>query len=332
VTSVRLSPGRLTSLWAVLRSLRALGLSVDRTELLRHASRTSLRAGGLPIPDGFTLALEGEFVRLTGEQLSLAPLGEHALSLQDGDEPGLEVRRLFISVLLLRDPPPWVAYWQGAPSTLALIVPESERDLLAEADLFPASHMSDLEAWSWWDALRVVPLPAETSALRKVIGDAGEELSFRFEQQRLRADGFSDLAARVRWVARESPAYGFDVLSFHGATHGGDPRRPLAVEVKAISRPVVASLDFFLTAHEWSTASSLGPDYVIHFWDAVDPGPPLRSSSRAPRVLANAQLSDHLPVEPSCAKCAWESAHLSINIAQLDASGARDSASHAKRE
>ena len=51
-------------------------------------------------------------------------------------------------------------------------------------------------------------------AHRKAIGDAGEELSFDYERRRLREEGFPDLAARVRWVARETAAYGFDVLSF----------------------------------------------------------------------------------------------------------------------
>jgi uncharacterized protein DUF3883 len=318
VTSVRLSPGRLTSLWIVLRSLRALGGAIDRTELLRHASRTSLRAGGLPIPDGLALALEGDFIRTNGEQLSFAPLGTFALSLDDTDEPSLEVRRLFISVLLLRDPPPWVAYWQGDPTMLDLVVPESERALLTEADLYPAAPTGDIEGAAWWEALRVVPLPEDTSAARRVIGDAGEELSFHFERERLTNEGRTDLAARVRWVARESPAYGFDVLSFRGSAHGGDPRRPLAIEVKAMSRPLVRALEFYLTSHEWATAQRLGRDHALHFWDSVDPGPPVRTSRTRPIVIPGAGIRDHLPLSPVCSdRCEWATAHLAIPLANL---------------
>ena len=315
MTSVRLSPGRLTSLWVVLRSLQVLGGSADRLELLRYASRTSLRAGGLPIPDGLTLALEGDFVRSDGDHLSFAPLGSHAVALEDADEPSLNVRRLFMSVLLLHDPPPWVAYWQGDPSSLDLVVPESERELLREADLYPSSGSEDLESWSWWQALRVVPLPEDTSELRKLIGDAGEELTFNYERDRLRASGHDHLADRARWVARESPAYGYDVLSFHGPERPSEPERSLAIEVKSVSRPVLATLEFFLTAHEWSTAQHLGADHIIHFWDGVDPGPPARSSRRTPLLIPAANLGPHVPAAPSCGReCAWFSTRLALPL------------------
>lgn len=315
MTSVRLSPGRLTSLWVVLRSLQALGGSADRLELLRYASRTSLRAGGLPIPDGLALALEGDFVRGSRDHLSFAPLGSHAIALEDADEPSLDVRRLFMSVLLLRDPPPWVAYWQGDPSALDLVVPESERELLREADLYPSTASEDIESWSWWQALRVVPLPEDTSELRKLIGDAGEELSFNYERARLNASGHVHLANRVRWVARESPAYGFDVLSFHGAARPSEPERPLAVEVKSVSGPVLATLEFFLTSHEWSMAQHLGSDAVIHFWDGVDPGPPAQSSRRTPLLIPTRNLGPHIPAAPACAgDCAWFSMRLALPL------------------
>lgn len=322
MTSVRLSPGRLTSLWVILRSLQALGGSADRLELLRYASRTSLRAGGLPIPDGLTLALEGDFARAVGDHLSLAPLGAHAVALEDVDEPSLDARRLFMSVLLLRDPPPWVAYWQGDPGSLELVVPESELDLLREADLYPSAASEGIESWSWWQALRVVPLPEDTSELRKLIGDAGEELTFNYERSRLRASGHTHLADRVRWVARESPAYGYDVLSFHGPARPSEPERSLAIEVKSVSRPVLATLEFFLTAHEWLTAQHLGADHIIHFWDGVDPGPKARSSRPTPLLVPAIVLAPHIPAAPSCAsKCSWFSTRIALPLGSVGPAG-----------
>lgn len=313
MTSVRISSGRLTALWVILRSLEKLGSSARRNELVRHASRTSLRAGGLPIQDGLTLALEGGFISIAADLLKLAPLGLQALALDPGDEPPSAARRLFISVLLLRDPPPWVAYWQGDPSSLDLVIPESERDLLREADLYPTGSDDDLENWSWWDALQVVPLAEETSDFRKLIGDAGEELSLRYERERLQAEGYPELAARVRWVARESAAYGFDVFSFHGASRPPEPHRPLAVEVKSVARPIRVTVEFFLTSHEWSTAQRLGDNHTIHFWDGVDPGPPPRARGKVPLLIACRDLANHIPLPPSCASdCAWFSARLAI--------------------
>jgi hypothetical protein len=210
---VRISPGRLTALWVVLRALHSLGDHGGLEELRRHAARTSLRSGGLPIRDGLTLAVAGTFAVRAGDTLMLSPLGHEALALGKEDEPSVAARRLFLSVLLLREPPPWVAFWQGQPESLELILPEPERHLLADVGLYPEED-SDIENVSWWDALRRVPLPEEAGAYRKLVGDAGEELTVAYERARLRALGQSDLAARVRWVARESPAYGFDVLSY----------------------------------------------------------------------------------------------------------------------
>ena len=86
---------------------------------------------------------------------------------------------------------------------------------LQGADLLsPLSTQADLEAWACWDALQEVPADEETAAYRKSIGDAAEELSFVYERERLRNEGFDGLADRVRWVAQESPSYGFDILSF----------------------------------------------------------------------------------------------------------------------
>lgn len=318
MASVRISQGRLTALWLVLHSAEKLGTRPRRDEVYGHAARSSLRAGGLPIGDGITLALEGGFLGPDGDRLELTPLGRDALALEAADEPSPAVRRLFLSVLLLREPPPWVAYWQGDPGALELVIPESERDLLADVGLYPPRDDGELDHWSWWDAMRQVPLPDETGAYRKAIGDAGEELSLVYERARLTTAGLPELAARVRWVARESAAYGFDIASFHGSLRPSEPQRPLAVEVKSIARPAPALLEFFLTAHEWTTAQRLGDDHLVHIWDGVDPGPPPRARLREPVRVASASLVGHVPLAPSCGgECGWFTARLAVRASEV---------------
>lgn len=150
---MRISPGRLTALWVVLRALRDLGAQAELEELRRHAARTSLRSGGLPIRDGLALAVAGTFAVRTLDTLTLSSLGHEALGLGDEDEPNDAARRLFLSVLLLREPPPWVAFWQGQPTSLELVLPEPERHLLTDAGMYPEDG-SDIESVAWWDALR----------------------------------------------------------------------------------------------------------------------------------------------------------------------------------
>ena len=221
------SPGRITALWLVLRTIAKLAHPAATTEVIAFASRSSLRSGGLPVKDGYRLAVIGGFVRQHGNDSNLTDLGLTALGLCGEDEPNGEVRRLLVSTIMLRRPPAWVAYWQGDPSSLDLVIPPGDRDSLQSAGLLPADT-GDLRRRAWWLALGAVPLPDQMQGLRKAIGDAGEELSFRYEKARLTSQGFPELADAVTWVARESPAYGFDVASFVGSsTPSRDADRPL---------------------------------------------------------------------------------------------------------
>jgi hypothetical protein len=307
--SVRLSPGRLTALWLVLRTLDSIGGRASARELHSYASMNSLRSGALPISDGVALAVEGGFAVSDATQLDLAPLGRRALSMAQEDEPTDDLRRLFLSVLLLRDPPPWVAFWQGNPDDLDLVVPETERRLLNEVGLLPPREGGDPTNWAWWNALAHTPPSEDASAHRKLIGDAGEALTVEYELKRLRAAGYDKLANQVRWVAQESPAWGFDVLSFSGLPTA--PDEPLAIEVKSLSRPSPTSFELFLSVHEWETATRATSGYVLHLWDGVNPGPPARARTTEPRILEAMALVPHLPQPAECrAQCTWASAHI----------------------
>jgi hypothetical protein len=70
---------------------------------------------------------------------------------------------------------------------------------------------------------------AERDAANRRLGGIGEEFAFWYERGRLLAAGRDDLAAKVRWVARDiGDGLGFDILSFDEAD--GSERY---VEVKA---------------------------------------------------------------------------------------------------
>jgi hypothetical protein len=305
----------LTALWLVLRSLAKLGESATEDDLLGFAGRSGLRAGGLPIRDGYRLANVGGFVE-GKEVVRLTPLGHEALSRGEEDEPSKDALRVFLSVLTLRYPPSWVAYWQGSPDSLNLVLPDSERQLLEAASIELGPTPDDLETWAWWDALERVPQGEETAAHRKALGDAGEELTLNYERARLRKEGFPELAARVRWVARESAAYGFDVLSFFGVSFGSaNPEDRLAIEVKANALVARPAFQLFLTDHEWTTATHLASHYIFHLWDGVTGQPRLSSVRKSPFILTPAALQSHLPSSPVCGEtCCWKSSFIVLSL------------------
>lgn len=313
--SVSLSAGRITACWFIIRSLDRLGGSATQAELLKSASRTSLRSGGLPVRDGIRLAVEGALANASQDRIQLTEVGSAALMLAREDEPTPEARRFLVTRLLLADPPPWVAYWQGDPEALDYILPGSERKTLVESGLFPPEQEQfNLDSWAFWRALRRVPLMAETAGHRKRLGDAGEHLSMNFERNRLIADGHPELADQVQWLARESDAYGFDILSFKGGLGDSAPTR-IAIEVKATSLPRTAELHFFLSSHEWETAALLGDRYQVHVWTAVDPGPPSTAREPGPIFIATDTIAPHLPRAPECElRCHWQTAEIYLPI------------------
>lgn len=317
MASVRLTPGRLTALWLALQTLAELGGSAELSDLQATARRSSLRAGGLPIPDGLKLAYEGDFISEdTAGICALGSLGKQALGMSDEEEPPPEVLQLFVTVLFLRLPPAWVAWWQGSPADIEAVVPRDEQRLLEAAGLLPQPPASDPGGWGWWQALGRIPLPEQEAAVRKETGDAGERLSVEFERGRLREQGYGELAEAVRWIARESDAYGFDVLSYAGDDYS--PLRPsdqIAIEVKSTALPVAERFPLFISVHEWEVLSGLGPRGVLHLWSAVDVGPPPQSNAGRPIVCAPDELAEHLPAPPTCGGlCGWQSAQVRMKV------------------
>ena len=85
--------------------------------------------------------------------------------------------------------------------------------------------------------------PAARDARARALGEAGEAFLFQAERNRLAAHGRDDLAAKVRWVAKEDgDGAGFDILSF---TKRGEERW---LEVKTTNGP--STTPFWLSENE----------------------------------------------------------------------------------
>jgi hypothetical protein len=310
------SRGRITAVWLVLTTLKQLGPPAHRDEVIQLAKESPLRSGGLPIDDGLVLALRGRFAREEDGVLDLTGLGLDLLSRCQEDEPNGDVRRTVLTVLLLADPQPWVAFWQGDPALLQDALPNEERESLADSGLLPHIKGQDFASDAWWEALATVPRTKDIDRALKLIGDTGEALTVKFEQDRLAREGFPELAKKVWWAARESDAYGFDVASFAGKSYPPlAPDARLAIEVKSSSVPITRSFSFYLSRYEWQTATRLGSRHIFHLWDGVRPGQ--RSARRrAPILVRLPDVEAHLPAPAACNEsCQWESARLTLAMA-----------------
>ena len=85
--------------------------------------------------------------------------------------------------------------------------------------------------------------PAARDARARILGEAGEAFLFQAERNRLSANGRIDLAAKVRWVAKEDgDGAGFDILSF--STRG----KERWLEVKTTNGP--STTPFWISENE----------------------------------------------------------------------------------
>ena len=94
----------------------------------------------------------------------------------------------------------------------------------------------------------------------KKLGDRGEKIVYDAEIERIRSDfDLTEAKAKkkVKWVSRDSDAYGYDILSVN---KGGTPRY---IEVKA-TQGDVGDMDFYYTQNELETAKKYGKDYYIY--------------------------------------------------------------------
>jgi len=104
----------------------------------------------------------------------------------------------------------------------------------------------------------------------KKLGDRGEYVVIQAEVSRLMQElSISESKAKklIKWVSRESDAFGFDIQSVN------KDKTPRYIEVKATQRKV-GDMDFYYTENEYETAKKYGKDYYIYVvYEILTPHP-----------------------------------------------------------
>ena len=105
------------------------------------------------------------------------------------------------------------------------------------------------------------PVDYEKEARKyKQLGDRGEYYVYEEEIKRVMKElslSKKDAKKIVKWVARDSDAFGFDILSVNA------DNTPRYIEVKA-TRSKCGNMDFYYTANELDAAKQYGKDYFIY--------------------------------------------------------------------
>lgn len=107
----------------------------------------------------------------------------------------------------------------------------------------------------------------KVNRLLKLLGDRGEDLVLKFEQDRLQNVGLNSLAKKAKRVSLDSDSWGYDILSFN------DDKSERYIEVKA-TRAKTGTANFFLTLNELNTAKEKQENYFIYMvYDILSANP-----------------------------------------------------------
>jgi len=308
-----ITPGRITAIWRIL-TITARCDSLSQSELVQIAKNTSLRGGGLPVEDGVHLALSSELIVHTNDQIYLSDLGKEIVSLSDQDEPNICVFRKILQKLVLKLIPPWVVFVNSPFEELIISIPYQWRDVLETAGLLVNPLNDDVK--EWWSSVNN-EIHELDQKHRKAIGDAAENLTFKYEKERLIIEELPELSGKIHWVAKENDYLGFDISSFLGSLGNNEQKVDdlLMIEVKSTCSKSNNNLRFFLTKNEWTTAEHNPTNYFFYFWKGID----INSENikgDGPYILPMSSISKYIPKD-MCPEGEWTECRIYLSYEEI---------------
>ena len=199
--------------------------------------------------------------------------------------------RDIIQDYIAAEQPNWVtlAIYGRTEATIAMSADEIH--CLTIAGLFISPPSSDVV--QWWDSLANETRVKHGIAVTNT-GRTGEELSFRYETQRVHQTPI--------WQSIESNLSGYDLISINSST---DSHR-LLIEVKSTTDHIDFAR-FHISRNEWNYAKDAKEgSYVFHLW--------LLSQNPMLAVISKERIADHIPFDSGSGK--WESVEIPFVLFQ----------------
>jgi hypothetical protein len=254
-----LSPGLAQSAFELLHLIGRQGLGVP--DVLRGMGRI----GGLPSSDVLGIAQSLNWVALSDDGM-LRPT-ERGTQLTDAGSYPLMLRRTILDLADITAPP-WLQNASHGRRRLIDFAPIGIGQILVEAEVAEGDVQDIVK---FWDTLAALARGRRDDRLLE-IGRQGERLTVEYEAART--------SRPAKWVALDSNADGFDVLSVKDA----HDHSPLTIEVKATRMGIHGKL--FLTRREWEAATG-SADHVFHLWKIDERGGPRLATVPAERMAAH---------------------------------------------
>lgn len=257
------SPGVITSCFELLEL-------VTRHRLTFPEVRVSFQSIGV-VPTGIVIESTTAmgWVRVGEDGYSaLTPAGERLLGL--GSHPE-RLRRAILDYIDVQQPV-WVQNATFGRAKLLAFAGSAIAQVFLEAGLVDGT---DDDTVAFWDTLAGRARGQKDDRLLS-IGRDGERLTIAYEEDRT--------GKKPRWIALESNADGYDILSIMGPN---DPRS-LSIEVKTTT--IGSSGSLYLSRNEWERALQTR-NHVFHLWDMS------KRSAKRLAVVTHQDIEPHIPAD-----------------------------------
>jgi len=218
--------------------------------------------------------------------------------------------RIFLRDYLLTNKPFWLFFFDEDSNVFEDLIPDKWVEILNTGNLLNFKH-EDVVNW-WTDLFDRIEIDDEK--FRKEIGNLGEELTIKYESERLSSEGITTFDDDIRWMAKISDKYGYDIASLSGSLNPTNPRKPIMIEVKATQSSNLSKNRFFVTRNEWTTAVNNPGSYFFYLWFGIDLKN--RKTKSGPKIILAEDLLKRFPVDQN-RDFQWELCTVSLNSYDL---------------
>jgi len=303
-----ITPGRLTALWKLITVSKTHN-DINVGDALDICKASAMRGGILPYQDALILGVEYGFLEINSSKLTITVFTQnYIINKCKQDEPNLDILRCFLSIIIIKIRPRWLAFFHTNPDIFRSAIPLKWIEVLDNADLF---NFYDKEVFNWWKDI-YIKHKEESDTKKKQIGDLGEEFTCYFEKERLHIDGIKDHDTYVRIVSRISDELGFDVISIRGRFFKRVNKilENIRIDAKSSSTSNEKFFVFYLTRNEWSKAEEDINSYFFYCWVDVNFN---NKSGKGPYILKAESIKNLIPTDNS-EMCQWNKCKFIIDL------------------
>ncbi|EHP50064.1 protein NO VEIN domain-containing protein [Odoribacter laneus] len=307
--------GHILASWYILYLVAQYKLILPET--LNKIIKNSGKLGGtIPVKQGIKICHDYELITIKKEGILLTEISQNRIvPLCSNDDPNIKSLRAILFHIVSYHNFSWLIFYDSDPDIFRNYLIEDDPEwtnLLDNAKLF---DFSDEEVNQWWSNV-LEKYEDYKEKLKKAIGDVGEKLTYIYELQRVKNDGYRPEKSFVKWAARIDDHFGFDIQSIRGKyfCHTFLEKDKIQIEVKSSESIKIDSFRFYISKPEWLMAQKNFHSYFFYCWVGVDIDK--ESAMEGPYVIPAIALKDKIPTDNSN-ECEWSECRCVIDLSKF---------------